>query len=228
MTDAPGPAPGPEPAPGSDPPTRTDPAPAPSPDAAPRRRRVWWWVGGGLLAVLAIVAALVFQPWLLFIDVRVDDEIPAASAAPTSTPQPEPTGGAGSPPSARDTPIPSPPAGPVDLASGTLVSHEHETSGTVRVIELPDGSRQLAIEDLETTNGPDVHVWLSAGPVIEGFDGWFTAGGHPYVDLGMIKGNQGDQLYDIPADVDLAAYPSVDLWCVQFSVSFGAAALTAG
>jgi hypothetical protein len=189
---------------------------------------VWWWVGGGLLAVLAIVAVLVFQPWLLFVDVRVDDEIPVASAAPTSTQQPEPTGGAESPPSARDTPIPSPPPGPVDLASGTLVSHEHETSGTVRVIQLPDGSRQLAIEDLETTNGPDVHVWLSAGPVIEGFDGWFTAGGHPYVDLGMIKGNQGDQLYDIPADVDLAAYPSVDLWCVQFSVSFGAAALTAG
>ena len=42
----------------------------------------------------------------------------------------------------------------------------------------------------------------------------------------MIKGNQGDQLYDIPADVDLAAYPTVDLWCVQFAVSFGAAALT--
>ena len=219
MTDAPDPAAHPDPA------APTDPAPV----ATPARHHVWWWVGGGVLAVLAIVAALVFQPWLLFIDVRVDDEIPAASAAPTSTAQPESTGGAGSPPSARDTPMPSPPpAGPVDLASGTLISHEHETSGTVRVIQLPDGSRQLAIEDLDTTNGPDVHVWLSAGPVIEGFDGWFTAGGHPYVDLGVIKGNQGDQLYDIPADVDLAAYPSVDLWCVQFSVSFGAAALTAG
>jgi hypothetical protein len=124
-------------------------------------------------------------------------------------------------------PAPSPPpAAPVELSHGTLISHEHETSGTVRVIQLPDGSRQLAIEDLETTNGPDVHVWLSAGPVVEGFDGWFTAGGHPYVDLGMIKGNQGDQLYDIPTGVDLAAYPTVDLWCVQFAVSFGAAAMT--
>jgi hypothetical protein len=193
--------------------------------APPRRRHVWWWVIGGVLAVGAVIAALVFQPWLLFIDVRVDDEIPAASAAPTAAS--DASAGSSSPPSARDTPTPSvPPAGPVDLASGTLISHEHETSGTVRVIQLPDGSRQLAIEDLETTNGPDVHVWLSAGPVVEGFDGWFTAGGHPYVDLGMIKGNQGDQLYDIPADVDLAAYPTVDLWCVQFAVSFGAAALT--
>ena len=114
----------------------------------------------------------------------------------------------------------------MDLATGSLISHEHETSGTVRVIQHPDGSRQLALENLQTTNGPDVHVWLSAGPVVEGFDGSFKAGGHPYVDLGMIKGNQGNQLYDIPADVDLAAYPTVDLWCVQFSVSFGAAALT--
>jgi Electron transfer DM13 len=210
-------------------PDEGDPAAAGTTDAPrpPRRQHVWWWVIGGVLAVGAMIAALVFQPWLLFVDVRVDDEIPAASAAATAPPAPEATAGSSSPPSARDTPMPSPPpAGPVDLASGTLISHEHETSGIVRVIQLPDGSRQLAIQGLETTNGPDVHVWLSAGPVVEGFDGWFTAGGHPYVDLGMIKGNQGDQLYDIPADVDLTAYPTVDLWCVQFAVSFGAAALT--
>ncbi len=191
-----------------------------------RRRRAWWWAGGGVAAALAVVVALVFQPWLLFIDVRVDDEIP--SAAPVGEAG-EP-GRSQAPPAASGAATPSPPpvpAGPVDLATGVFVSHEHETTGTVRVIEHPDGSRQLALEDLRTTNGPDVHVWLSAGPVVEGFDGWFTAGGYAYVDLGLIKGNQGDQLYDIPDDVDLAAYPTVDLWCVQFSVSFGAAALTA-
>ncbi|WP_448002146.1 DM13 domain-containing protein [Agromyces bauzanensis] len=190
------------------------------------RRRLWWWIGGGAVVALAIAAALVFQPWLLFVDVRVDDDIPLASAAPTA----EPSAGATSPPAASDTAAPSTPpapAAPVELSRGTLISHEHETTGTVRVIQLPDGSRQLVIENLDTTNGPDVHVWLSAGPVVEGFDGWFTAGGHPYVDLGMIKGNQGNQVYDIPADVDLTAYPTVDLWCVQFAVSFGAAALAA-
>jgi len=195
-----------------------------APEPTPHRGRVWWWVGGGVLVALAVAAALVFQPWLLFIDVRVDDEIPAAATGAAS---PSPAAPA-TPAAGEPTPTASPaPAGPVELSHGTLISHEHETTGTVRVIRLPDGSRQLAIENLDTTNGPDVHVWLSAGPVVEGFDGWFTAGGHPYVDLGMIKGNQGNQVYDIPADVDLAAYPSVDLWCVQFSVSFGAAALTA-
>lgn len=192
---------------------------------APRRRgRAWWWVGGGTAVVLAVAAALVFQPWLLFIDVRVDDEIPSAAPAPAGAPSDTGT----APPAASDpsSPPASAPAGPRELASGTFLSHEHETTGAVRVIEHPDGSRQLALVGLRTTNGPDVHVWLSAGPVVEGFDGWFTAGGHPHVDLGLIKGNEGDQLYDIPADVDLSAYPTVDLWCVQFSVSFGAAALT--
>lgn len=174
----------------------------------------------GALAVVAVVAALVLQPWLLFIDVRVSDDIPAAAPAaisPTATPDSSPT-------AATAAPAPAP-QGPVDLLSGSFVSHEHTTSGSVRVIEHPDGTRQLAIEGLETSNGPDVHVWLSAAPVIEGFDGWFTAAGYDHVDLGPIKGNLGDQLYDIPADVDLAAYPTVYLWCVPFSVSFGAAAL---
>ena len=199
-----------------------------APEPAPRRRRVWWWVGGGVAVVLAVAAALLFQPWLLFVDVRVDDEIPGAAATPATTASPDSTDTTDNAADASDPPAtPPPPAGPVDLASGSFVSHEHETSGTVRVIEHPDGTRQLAIENLETTNGPDVHVWLSAGPVVEGIDGWFTAGGHPYIDLGLIKGNQGNQLYDVPADVDLAAYPTVDLWCVQFSVSFGAAALSA-
>ena len=183
------------------------------------RARWLWGIGAAVGLTAVVVAGLVFQPWLLFIDVRVDDEIPAAVATSPAT-------GAPSLEPADDvSPAPEPPAAPVNILTGTFVSHEHPTTGTARVIEHPDGTRQLAIESLETTNGPDVHVWLSAGPVIEGFDGWFTAAGYEYVDLGPIKGNLGDQLYDIPADADLAAFRTVDLWCVQFAVSFGAAAL---
>jgi hypothetical protein len=189
-------------------------------------RTRWLWITGGTLALAAgVIAALVFQPWLALIDVRVDDEIPAA-ASPTATvaaADPGSTPAESAEPEPSDPPAP---AGPVDLLAGSFISHEHETTGTARVIENPDGSRQLAIENLATTNGPDVHVWLSAGPVVEGFDGWFTAGQYDFVDLGPIKGNLGDQLYDIPADVDLETFRTVDLWCVQFAVSFGAAALT--
>ena len=108
---------------------------------------------------------------------------------------------------------------------GTLISHEHATTGTVRIIRQADGARVLTLENLDTSNGPDVHVWLSAAHVVEGNAGWFTAGSADYYDLGIIKGNQGNQVYEIPAEVDLSKYPAVDLWCVQFSVSFGAAEL---
>ncbi len=166
--------------------------------------------GVGLLIVVAVaVAAVIFQPWLIFVDTEVDDEIPVAVTPSTSQ--------VGQPP----------PAAPVVLSEGRLISHEHSTSGTVSIIEKPDGTRVLAIENLDTTTGPDVHVWLSQAEVVDGFSGWRAAADPPLVDLGTIKGNKGNQVYEIPADVDLDAYPAVFLWCVKFSVSFGAAELAA-
>ncbi|WP_238420176.1 DM13 domain-containing protein [Gordonia sp. 'Campus'] len=165
--------------------------------------------GVGLAVVVALaVGAVIFRPWLLFVDTEVDDAIPVAVTPTTSSPGQAP-----------------PPAGPVVTSRGTLISHEHSTTGAVSVIEKPDGSRILAIENLDTTTGPDVHVWLSGAEVVEGFAGWRTAADAPHVDLGMIKGNKGDQVYEIPADVDLDEYPAVFLWCVRFSVSFGATEL---
>ncbi|MEP9417305.1 DM13 domain-containing protein [Gordonia sp. VNQ95] len=162
--------------------------------------------GVGIVVIVGmVIGAVIFKPWLIFVNTEVADEIPVAvSAAP---------GG--------DAPTGS----PVVLSGGEFISHEHDTTGSVSVIEKPDGSRVLAIENLNTTTGPDVHVWLSAGEVIPGFSGWRTAGDAAYVDLGPIKGNRGDQVYEIPAGTDLATYPAVVLWCVQFSVSFGAAEL---
>ena len=205
---------------------------------AKRRRLGVLAVGAGLAVV---VAAAVFQPWLLWTDVTVKDEIPTVSDSAgthgsSDTEMNEPVAGAANEPSAladadADADADANPAadatGSVSrvISRGSLVSHEHETSGTVQIITEADGSRLLALESLSTTSGPDVHVWLSAGPVVEGFDGWYTSASHEFIDLGPIKGNQGDQVYPIPADVDLEAFPTVDLWCVQFGVSFGAAAL---
>lgn len=167
-----------------------------------------------MLGVVALSAALVvFKPWLLFVDTRVDEALPSLAPRPTISAEPSPT--------ATEEPV------PVELASGSLISHEHETSGTARIIENPDGSLVLTLEDLSTSNGPDVHVWLSGSDVVEGRDGWFRAGSAPFVDLGPIKGNKGNQVYEIPAGTDLSDYPSISLWCVQFGVSFGAAQFAA-
>ncbi|ARD41587.1 DM13 domain-containing protein [Actinomyces gaoshouyii] len=173
------------------------------------------------------IALAVFKPWLLFIDQTVNDRIPAFSAATTpATPQ-APSGeamGADGAGGATDAPAPQ---GPVQVASGSFISHEHSTTGTARILRNPDGSHQLVLENLATSNGPDVRVWLSAGPVIEGMDGWFTAGDYEHLDVGPIKGNLGNQVYDLPAGTDPSAWTSVVLWCDDFNVSFGAAKLSA-
>jgi len=186
-----------------------------------RRRTVAWVVGGAGAVIVLVVGAVLFQPWLLFVDVRVADRIPSSQTTAPDVVEPVEMAA----PTVEDA-TSAAPAGPRDLLAGSLISHEHETSGSVRIIENPDGTRQVALVGLETSNGPDVHVWLSAGPVVEGRDGWYTAASYDHVDLGPLRGNLGDQLYDIPAEVDLSTFRTVDLWCERFGVSFGAAALS--
>jgi hypothetical protein len=167
-----------------------------------RRRLIWIIVAAG--AVVAVVGALVFEPWKLFIDQHVDDAPPAVAAGPAG----------------------GPPTNQVVLARGHLISHEHQSSGSVVVYGLPDGSRVLRIEDLRTSNGPALHVWLADAPVVEGSAGWYVFDDGRYVDLGELKGNIGSSNYLIPPDVDLAALPSVSIWCARFHVSFAAARLS--
>lgn len=179
-----------------------------------------WIISAAIALVVVTIGALVFKPWLLFVNVEVNDAIP--QVAPTTA---APSGSAENPAPTAESGAPQP-EGPVLISSGEFVSHEHSTSGKASIYRLPDGSHQLALENLETTTGPDVRVWLSAGPVVEGRDGWFTAGQHPHLELGPLKGNRGNQVYTLPADVDPSEWPTVDLWCVAFGVSFGAAPLT--
>lgn len=170
-----------------------------------------------LVAVLA-VGLYLFQPWKLFIDTTVNEASPLVSSAPIAVE-----------PSVRDSAsaaTPSPvPSGPVVLTTGAFVSHEHGTTGTALVVRKANGERVLRLEDLDTSNGPDLHVWLTDAPVIEGAEGWFVFDDGEYVDLGALKGNKGNQNYPIPASVDLSDLSSVSIWCERFSVSFGAAAL---
>ena len=79
----------------------------------------------------------------------------------------------------------------------------------------------MRFEDFRTDNGPDLNVYLSAAPP-DAPVGQFT---DVYVDLGDLKGNVGSQNYEIPRDLDLDLYSTVVIWCVRFSVIFGAAEL---
>jgi hypothetical protein len=185
-----------------------------------RKRKRRWVIAAAVGAALLALGLVLFKPWLLFVDVRVDEQLPTIATSAAQAP-PSPSASS-NPPSGTITNVPEV---PIQLAEGSLISHEHATTGIVRIIQQPGGKRVLTLENLDTSNGPDVHVWLSAADVVEGTAGWFTAGSAEHFDLGVIKGNQGNQVYLIPDGVDLARYRSVDLWCVQFSVSFGAAQL---
>lgn len=202
------------------------------------RHRSFW--AACAAAVLLLVAGLYwFQPWRLVTDTVVADAVPelapapAAADSPAAAPVP-PSAGAPSSPAADSSAASSPaadsPGAPVAdrnrlLSSGTFVTHEHETTGTVQVVRLADGRRQLVLRGLATSDGPDLRVWLSDQPVKRGAAGWRVFDDGAYHEVSRLRGNRGNQVYDLPASVDLAELRSVSIWCKRFAVSFGAAAL---
>ncbi|MDH3731148.1 MAG: DM13 domain-containing protein [Acidimicrobiia bacterium] len=108
------------------------------------------------------------------------------------------------------------------MIGGSFIDRSHPTTGTATILSDGEGRRVLRFEGFETDNGPDLNVYLSTAPPdapAGDFDGDF-------VDLGDLKGNIGDQNYEIPPAVDLGVHSTVVIWCVRFSVAFGAAPLS--
>lgn len=110
------------------------------------------------------------------------------------------------------------------LISADLESAEHRTTGRIKIIELADGRRVLRFVDLDTSDGPDLHVWLTDQP---SGSAWGSYDDGDHVALGELKANRGNQNYPIPADTELAALRSVVIWCDRFNVAFGSAPLGA-
>ena len=99
----------------------------------------------------------------------------------------------------------------------------HQGSGTATIIQQGD-NRVLRFEEFMVVNGPNLHVILTKHPAPEGR----SAVGEDYIDLGPLKGNMGNQNYEIPIDLDLAAYQGVVIYCVPFHVVFATATLSGG
>jgi hypothetical protein len=158
-------------------------------------RRVW--IGVGLAIVLA-AGWLLFRPELLFVNRTVSEEFPAVSQSTAGGPQT-----------------------PQKLLSGQFKGYAHETEGTAAIYGMED-KRVLRLTNFKTSNGPDVHVYLVAAPNVQDDATVKTAG---FVDLGSMKGNVGDQNYDVPDTLDLRKYRAVTIWCKRFSINFGTALL---
>ena len=153
----------------------------------------------GILAAMGIpvmVAAWwAFRPEKLFINQIVNEAAPAALSSE-----------------------------PEALYTGKLEGKAHPTSGRATIYKSSDGKQYLRLSDFTTSNGPDVHVLLVRAEdqalgreiVRSGLDG---------VELGSLKGNQGDQNYDLPVTADLNQYQAVAVYCERFHAIFGVARL---
>ena len=161
---------------------------------------------GTTLVAVTIFALVWFQPHKLFIEETVDEGLPGASEKGSRSSSQE------GPSKAKEPKI---------LAVGSFSSLEHETTGAARILKLHDGRRLLRFEDLETSNGPDLRVYLSEIPAS---DDWYAYGDR-FIDLGALKGNRGNQNYQIPDELNLSPYKSAVIWCRRFTVGFGVAGL---
>lgn len=187
-------------------------------------------LGSGLGAV-AVIGALSFGiywfgPQYLFIDRTVDEALPTAVAPDaggegTTTDEPAADEPASDEPVGDGQGETTAPAEPQELARGSFRGIAHEGSGTAIALDVPGRGRFVRFEDFEVFNGPDLRVYLSAAKASapeSAFD-------DDFVDLGPLKGNVGNQNYEVPGKVDLSEYRSVVVWCRRFSVAFASASL---
>jgi len=204
---------------------------------------------GAIVIVVGIIGLIITEPWTYFVVNEVDEAFPGLSSeqreAINNMPEdqqstllemaednPDMAEQVAVAQTGEDTVVPEAdqampedmPEEPVILSTGSFITIDpvHGAEGSATVYELPEGNRVLRFEDFQSTNGPQLHVFLSKGNPATTFAGV----GEDAIDLGPLKGNIGNQNYDIPADVNLDEYQSVVIYCVPFSVVFSSAAFS--
>lgn len=162
-------------------------------------------VVGALGAVMLVGGWYAFRPERLFVNQQVSESLPTVTAEANAS---EAMGRERAP-----------------LATGRFHGVAHDTKGTASILALPDGKKVLRLTEFMTSNGPDVHVYLvAAGDATDNA----TVKNAGFLPLGPLKGNVGDQNYELPEGVDLDKYKAVTIWCQRFGVNFGTAPLSMG
>jgi hypothetical protein len=110
------------------------------------------------------------------------------------------------------------------IYTGRFVGEAHKTSGRATIFKQADGTRLLRLTDFSTSNGPQLHVLLVDGQNPASSKD-FSLTAVKNVDLGDLKGNQGDQSYPFAGDVNLEVFNTVTIYCERFHANFGSATL---
>jgi hypothetical protein len=172
------------------------------------RSRLFWVVGAFLTAVLVYLAVGVFGVQTLFYNTEVNEDF---AATPPASEEQGPSQTAA-----------SAPRGPVVVSSGRFHPVAHPGTGDAIVYRLEDGSHVLRLENLDIFNGPALYVYAVAAKDASDGETVLDAG---FLNLGPLKGNKGNQTYELPADFDPNKHRSISIWCQRFSVNFATAPL---
>ncbi len=172
------------------------------------------------VVILAVVVLPAYRNETVVEAFPMTSSPPAPAAAPTTTTPsttvadesvaitPATTAPAPPPTTTATTTVPSQ---PVRLRSGSFMGIDHRASGIVSVYRTPDGTHVVGLEEFDIQPGPDYDVY-----VVPGTDRSDPDGGARLDDL---RGNQGTQYYEVPADVDVGTGDwTVLIWCQTFGV----------
>ena len=155
----------------------------------------WKWILAVVGVPILVAAWWAFRPEKLWINQKVSEPAPFAAS---NDPQP--------------------------IYTGRLEGRAHQTSGRATIYKTSDGQEYLRLTDFTTSNGPDVHVLLARSDD-QSLAQEIVKGQLDSVELGSLKGNEGDQNYNLPASVDLQKYNAAVIYCERFRAVFGLARL---
>lgn len=94
------------------------------------------------------------------------------------------------------------------IAKSPMVARAHDVMGEALLVKVKD-QYFLRFENLETINGPDLRIYLSA-----------NLSADDIIDLGPIRATVGNVNYVIPSGTDLSKYKNAMIWCRAFGVLF--------
>lgn len=107
----------------------------------------------------------------------------------------------------------------LDSGKFVTVDADHETTGTVEIVQKKNRIYVRLGDDFSTAEGPDLHLLLHKKNPPIGYDQ------SDYVSLGRLKSFNGTQVFLVPDGVALDQYVSVVVWCKKFNIIFGTAHL---
>lgn len=169
-----------------------------------------------LAVIILAIAWILISP--LFLNKTVEDEFPLEDimVEPQVTEEEN-----DSPAENEDISDSEKPPGVLKSGVFTDADDFHQGSGDALIYSLSSGGNLLRLENFDVTNGPDLRVYLAkSSEVNESSD--LDEG---FIDLGKLKGNRGDQNYEIPADVDISEYNTAVIYCRAFHTLFSTANL---